>query len=270
MNVIRNPLLGLILLLGAGQAGAADLNCHGAPNVEELRYAWHLRGGLGWVAGFVFPSSGVGDLKTTYPKAGQHQVESELLITAKEGVSGGFYAYQSQMDDAGLRTATTYHGYAWGKKSRKERTVFDYGAKVARSHKETPDKVEDKVRPIPPESLADGSLRDILTAIYFLRQNATSIKGAITTSVYSDGKDYAVVFRPIGRSTFTVGNQRYSAIGFEITDAPGGKKFPGGIRVWVGEDSRRIPFRIEIQQSSLASLQLDLQSIEACTFMQGR
>ena len=37
--------------------------------------------------------------------------------------------------------------------------------------------------------------------------------------------------------------------------------------VWVSDDQRRIPFRIEIQQS-MASLQLDLQSVEACAFMQ--
>jgi hypothetical protein len=37
--------------------------------------------------------------------------------------------------------------------------------------------------------------------------------------------------------------------------------------VWVSEDQRRIPFRIDIDQS-MGSLQLDLKSVEACAFMQ--
>ena len=36
--------------------------------------------------------------------------------------------------------------------------------------------------------------------------------------------------------------------------------------MWLSEDERRIPFRIEIAES-FASLQLDLQSIEACAFL---
>ena len=61
--------------------------------------------------------------------------------------------------------------------------------------------------------------------------------------------------------------KQINAIGFEIVDAPGGRKWPGGIKVWVSDDERRIPFRIEIQQS-MASLQLELQSVESCAFMQ--
>jgi hypothetical protein len=251
-----------VLLLCAATSRAAELNCHGPANVEEFRYTWRLRGGLGWIAGLVFPRTGVGNLKTTYPQDGAEGINSELLITAPEGKSGGFYAYESQMDDKGQKTLMTYHGYAWGKKARKERTVFDYVKRLARIRKETPEKIEDKVKPLPPEQL-----RDVLTAIYFLRQHAAEIRGPVQTSIYSDGKEYPVVFRPAGTQAFTIEGQRVQAVGFEIVDAPGGKKWPGGVKLWLTNDARRIPLRIEIQQS-LASMQLDLQSVEACAFMQ--
>jgi linoleoyl-CoA desaturase len=74
-------------------------------------------------------------------------------------------------------------------------------------------------------------------------------------------------FRPAGRKTFTIDGKRVGSLGFEIVDAPGGKEWAGGIKVWLSEDARRIPFRIEISQS-IASLQLDLKSVESCAFMQ--
>lgn len=243
-------------------AQAAELNCHGASNVEEFRYSWRLRGGLAFVAGFMFPTSGVGNLKTTFPRAGeQPTINSELLITPTDGRSG-FYVYESQMDTAGEQTLMTYHGYSWGKKSRKERTIFDYVKRLARMRKETPDKVEDRVKPLPPEQL-----RDVLTAIYFLRQNAGTMRGPLETTIYSDGNEYPVIFRMAEHRTFEISGARVDATGFEIVDAPGGKKWPGGIRVYLSNDARRIPFRIEIRQS-MASLQLDLQSVESCAFMQ--
>jgi hypothetical protein len=257
---IRTLVLGLTLLAASGSAFAADLNCHGASNVEEFRYSWRLRGGLSWVAGFVFPTSGVGNLKTTYPKAGEHQIDSSLLITPTDGRSG-FYVYESRMDDIGDKTLMTYHGYAWGKKARKERTIFDYVKRLAHIRKETPEKIEDKTNPLPPQQM-----RDILTAIYFLRQNAATIKGPIATNIYSDGKQYPVIFRPASAKVFTIENKQVNALGFEIVDAPGGKKWPGGVKVYLSDDARRIPFRIEIVQS-MASLQLDLQSVESCAFM---
>src|SRR4051812_13415624 len=127
--------ISLFVLLGALSASAAELNCHGPANVEEFRYTWRLRGGLGWIAGLVFPRTGVGNLKTTYPQDGGDGISSSLLITAPEGTSGGFYAYETQMDDKGQKTLMTYHGYAWGKKARKERTVFDYVKRLARIRK---------------------------------------------------------------------------------------------------------------------------------------
>lgn len=260
---IRTAFAALVLLAGAAAAPAADLHCKGPGNVEEFRYTWRLRGGLSWVAGFMFPTSGVGMLRTTYPRGNEQNISGELLITPVSGSANGFYTYETQIDPSG-KTAMTYHGYSWGKKSRKERTLFDYAKHLARIRKETPDKIEDKVKPLPPEEM-----RDVLTAIHYLRANAPRITQPITTVIYSDGNEYPVIFRPVEHRPFNIGTQKVDALGFEIVDGPGGKKWPGGIRVWVSNDGRRIPFRIEIRQS-MASLQLELQSVEACGFMGGQ
>jgi hypothetical protein len=256
-----------LAVVGALSARAAEMNCSTpVSNVEEFRYTWRLRGGIGWLAGLMFPNRGVANFKTVYPTGTAREISSELMMTADSGKDGGFYTYESQMDETGSRTFMTYHGYAWGKKARKERTVFDYVKKLARIHRETTEKVEDRVKLIPPSSLQDSSLRDVLTAIYFLRQHASQIHAPITTNIYSDGKDYPVIFRPAGRAVYTISGQKTNALGFEIVDAPGGKKWPGGVRVWISDDARRIPFRIEISES-VASMQLDLKSVESCAFM---
>jgi Protein of unknown function (DUF3108) len=260
MKPIRNSILVLAFVCVVPTAGAVDLNCHGPANVESFRYAWKLRGGLSWIAGIMFPTSGVGELKTTYPSPGRNFIDSSLLITASG--KGGFYAYETQMDPSGARTQMTYHAYVWKDKSRKERTLFDYNSGVARLHKETPEKQWDKTDPIPAGSFHDG-----VSAIHYLRQNAATIHGPVTTNIYSDGKSYPVIVRPADRRLFALGAQQIGASGFEFVDAPGGRKWPGGMKIWISDDARRIPFRIEIIQS-MASLQLDLQSIDSCAFMQ--
>src|SRR4029077_10824630 len=108
MKPIRHSILALALACAIPTAGAVDLNCHGPANVESFRYAWKLRGGLSWIAGIMFPTSGVGELKTTYPSAGRNFIDSSLLITAS---ASGFYAYETQMDPSGGRTLMTYHAY---------------------------------------------------------------------------------------------------------------------------------------------------------------
>lgn len=272
MNVTRKALpkrmteLAAILMIVAAPAFATDLNCRGEENVEEFRYSWRLRGGVRFLAGLVFPTSGVGNLRTVYPSGTDGSIHSELLITAPNGKQGGYYAYESDMDEGGAKTLMTYHGYAWGKKSRNERTIFDYVKRLARIRKQTPDEVQDRVKKLPE---SDEQFRDILTAIHYLRQNAPSITKPMQTTIYSDGKEYPVIFRPGLRRTFVIAGQQTAARGFEIVDAPGGKKWPGGVKVWLSDDERRIPFRIEIQQS-VASLQLDLQSVEACAFLVAR
>jgi hypothetical protein len=262
MRVIRGLLLCLMIAAVPAFADAADVNCKGPGNVEEFRYSWKMRGGLAWVAGLVFPTSGVGKLKTTFPQASDQAITSQLLIQANDQRSG-FFVYESEMDQTGEKTLMTYHGYAWKNKSRKERTIFDYIKRIAQIHKETPDKQWDRT-----EALPADALRDVLTAIFFLRQNATTIQLPITTRIYSDGRSYPVTIRSADRRTFNIEGQQVNALGFEIVDAPGGsRKWPGGVKVWVSEDQRRIPFRIDIDQS-MGSLQLDLKSVEACAFMQ--
>jgi hypothetical protein len=268
MTVFRTTTAALLLAAAAG-AYAAQSNCGaGSPHVEQFRYSWRLRGGLSWVAGVMFPTSGVGELKNVYPSGGQQNIKSELLITTNSNEKkSGFFVYESEMDTAASKTLMTYHGYSWGNKSRKERTVLDYLKRLAHIHRETPDKTEDKVKPLTAETMPGNTLRDVLTAIYYLRQNADNIKGPITTNIYSDGKSYPVIFRPAERQQFVIDGRRVSALGFEIVDAPGGKKWPGGVKVWLSEDERRIPCRIEIRQS-FAALQLELSAIDSCAFMQ--
>jgi hypothetical protein len=252
-------LLAAAALLIAANASAVDLNCNGPSNVELFKYSWRLRGGLSWVAGLVFPTAGVGEMKTTFPKEGEKLIDSSLLLTSKVP---GFYAYETQIDETTQKTMMTYHGYAWKNKSRKERTNFDYVKKQAVIHKETPEKQWGSTEPLPPDQI-----HDIVSAIYYIRQNAATIKGPVMTNIYSDGDLYPVILKPAERRVFSIAGQNVGALGFAIVDAPGGRKWPGGVKVWISEDARRIPFRIEIQQS-MASLQLELTSVESCAFMQ--
>lgn len=256
MHMTRKALAVVLVALASASASAADFDRDA--NVEELHYSWRLRGGVRFLAGLLFPTSGVGNLRTVFPTAEDEAIHSELLITAPNGRAGGFYAYESDMDDSGSRTLMTYHGYAWGKKSRNERTVFDYVKRLARIRKQTPEGIENRVKPLP----SQDETRDILTAIHYLRQNAHAINAPIETRIFSDGKEYPVIFKPGARNaTINIDGRKTPVMAFEIVDAPGGKKWQGGVKVWLSADDRRVPVRIEIQQS-IASMQLDLQAIE--------
>ena len=260
MKIIRKIVIALTMVVSAS-AFAANAGAANPGSVEDFRYSWRLRGGVRLLAGLMFPTSGVGTLRTTF---GGDTIHSELLITAPDGKQGGFYEYESQMDER-AKTLMTYHGYAWGKKTRNERTVFDYVKGLARIRKQTPEEVENRVKKLPAET---DQYRDILTAIYFLRQNAKTMNAPMTTTIYTDGRAYPVIFRPGESKPFKVEGKTVNARAFHIVDAPGGKKWSGGVTVWVTNDDRRVPVRIEIQQS-IASLQLDLQKIESGALLAG-
>lgn len=221
-----------------------------------------MRGAVRFLAGVLFPTSGHGNLRTTFGST----VRSELLLTAPSGRQGGFYEYQSEIDLKHSRTLMTSHGYAWGNKSRSERIVFDYVKRLVRIHKRTPEETEHRVKKLPERG---EELRDILTAIYFLRQNADGIGAPLQTTIYSDGKEYAVVFRPGEERSFAIGGRPSVARAFHITDAPGGREWPGGVTVWLTTDERRLPVRIEVEKS-VAAVQLDLVSMTDCRALQAQ
>jgi len=249
------------VLLIASSLSAEPLthSCAPGAGTEELHYSWKLKGALSWIAGLRFPTSGVGALKTVESTAA-NVVDSQLLITSRKS-SDGFYVYQSQMDSTGAKTLMTYHGYSWGSSHRNERTHFDYLKRLLRVRKESSDDgVENKVKPLPPQDM-----RDVLTAIYYLRQNAGHITAPVQSQVFSDGKLYTVVFSPSGHKTLGLGSASVPALGYRISAGSGTqKKFPGEVIVWLSNDARRIPLRIEVQQN-LASLELNLQSVDDCS-----
>lgn len=244
-------LAGSILFTSIAAAAAGPPVSIGA--TEDLRYTWRLRGGLAWIASLRFPTSGEGQLITTHQRQSPPTVATELKITSTE--SNGFYLYQSQIDERNIRTLMTYHGYTWGEKSRNERTFFDYVKRLARIRKETPDAVEHKVRPIPPREM-----KDVLTGIYFLRQRAATITEPLLSEIYSEGKIYPVLYRPEGREVIEVRGKKVQTSTFRITAAPGAdRKWPGGVKVWLTDDERHVPVRLEIHRS-FATLRLDLTS----------
>ncbi|HEY5610174.1 MAG TPA: hypothetical protein VIL97_03125, partial [Thermoanaerobaculia bacterium] len=131
MKRVQAALL-LALALGVASEAFAKPTPVVAPGaVEEFRYSWRLRGGLAWIAGLRFPTSGFGSLRTAHPVEGESYIDSELLITSANA-RDGFYMYQSHIDPAGDKTLMTYYGYAWGQKKRNERTLFDYIKRLAR------------------------------------------------------------------------------------------------------------------------------------------
>ena len=119
----RTMVWGVMFVLSPAAALAADNDCDGSSNVAEFRYSWCIRGAIRFLAGLMFPTAGVGNLKTTYPKEGEHSISSKLLITRSNG-EAGLYPYESQMDEAGRKPLMTYSCYSCGYKNRKVLALF--------------------------------------------------------------------------------------------------------------------------------------------------
>lgn len=248
-RLLRVTLL-VAVFAGASASWAGEAT---APSTEQYSYSWRLRGALSWIARLAFPTSGVGELRNV--RTSSSAMESQLLITST-GSKEGYYVYKSEIDPSLQRTLMSYHGYSWGGKTRKERTIFDYNRKIALIREEEPDEVENREKP-----LSGPNMRDVLTGIHYLRENADRINAPFRADIYSDGKMYPVVFKPTERATYKFNGRQIPARTFLVTAAPGStKKWPGGLKLWLSDDARNMPLRIEIQRG-LASLQLDLKSI---------
>ena len=214
-------------------------------SAETLQYNWSLHGGLSWLAGFRFPTSGEGLL--TSSTAGEN-VTSTLRITSQKDPSATLL-YESTMTPAGDRTFTSAEGYTWRESKRHVRSFFDTVKQMLHIEKTTQKGTEQQVKP-----WTSGDVRDVLTAIQFLRVHVTDISGPIASTVYSSGKAYPVVITPLGftRLDDTL-TQR-----FKIEAAPGAAaRYPGEVRLWISTDGRHVPVRIELAQK-YATMRLDL------------
>src|SRR5712691_2436128 len=90
-------------------------------SAETLQYRWSLRGGLSWIAGFRFPTSGTGLL--TQAASGPN-LTSSLRITSPDEPSAAM-TYESTMVPTGDKTLASAEGYDWRDKTRHVRSFFD-------------------------------------------------------------------------------------------------------------------------------------------------
>jgi hypothetical protein len=214
-------------------------------SAETLQYNWTMRGGLSWVAGLRFPTSGVGFLTQTENGA---QVTSTLRITSPKEPSAAM-VYESTMLASGDKTFTSAEGYTWQQSRRHVRSFFDTVKHLLRIEKTTPKGIEQQVKP-----WTDGEVRDVLTAIQFLRVRGAEIDGPVQTNVYSNGTAYPVVITSIG--TAMVNRTRTTQFRIEAAEGAAAK-YPGEVRLWISADERRVPVRIELAQR-FATVRLDL------------
>lgn len=210
---------------------------------ERLQYTWSLRGGLAWLARIAFPTSGTGTLET---KSGEN-VTSRLSIVSK----GASAYYASMMTLDGARTFSSEDGYQYNNRFEHHRVTFDYVGGVAHVEERSDAGVEQKVR-----TLKSPAAQDVLTAIYYLRQNAEAITARREATVYTGGKGYPFIFTPEPATQLRIGKVTHDVRPFSIAPADGQKK--GAVRVWLSKGPDAVPVRIELQQN-YATLRLDLQ-----------
>lgn len=220
---------GLTALLATSAAAAP------VTGVERLHYKWSLRGALSWIARAAFPTSGTGVLETT----GGSSVSSRL--TVGDPKRGAHIFYESNMTTGGQKTLTSSDGYVWRDHDRKQFVTFDYLRRLARVEKNTEDGHERKVR-----KLTTDTPKDVLTAIYYIRQNVGSFTGARQTEIYSGGKPYSFVISPQPATMLKVSSKLLRVRPFLIE--PVDKKRGGSVRVWISDDARNLPVQIEIQR----------------------
>jgi hypothetical protein len=257
-NLMKRALLTALMIIipfGGARATTAHADCPTPGDTEKVHYTWRLRGGLSWIAGIAFPSSGTG-LLTTVEDPGNGRVATELMIRGG-GSRGDFYRYESEIERKHLRTTMTYHGYSWGRKKKEERTRFDYVKNTARFWQRSSKREADRTET---QAIPDQPLRDVLTGIYYIRANAERIRKPMNAEIYSDGSLYPVIYKPLGSDTLRTGGRTVPIRGFEITARPGDQdRWPGGVVVWLTHDEHAIPVKISIHQS-LLSLQLEFAS----------
>lgn len=229
--MIRKTLTALTLaVMLASNAVAAP-----PAGVERLHYKWSLRGALSWLARMAFPTSGTGVLETI----GGSAVSSRLTVGAPKTNARIFY--ESRMTNDGGRTLSSSDGYKWRDYDRQQFVTFDYISSLARVEKTSEEGRETKVR-----KLTSDEPKDVLTAIYYIRQNLAAFQAPRRTEVYSGGKPYPFIISPRPVTTIKVASKPVRVRPFVIE--PLDKRQQGRVRVWFSDDGRTLPVQIEIER----------------------
>jgi hypothetical protein len=123
--------------------------------------------------------------------------------------------------------------------------------RITRVQKQDDEGTEVKVR-----QLASTTPQDVLTSIYYLRQHADEVTAPRTMQIYTGGKPYLFRVVPQPVTTTKIDTRTYRVRPFTLTPLTEGKR--GEVRVWLSEDERRIPVRIEMEQK-YGTLKLDVK-----------
>jgi hypothetical protein len=136
--------------------------------------------------------------------------------------------YESYMDTTSLYSVRYEKHVREGKFKRDEAVDFDQIAHRA--------VYKDKTVPIPPRT------QDVLSAMYYVRTLPLEVGQSIAIANHTDGKNYPLVVKVLGREHVKVDAGEFDCIIVEpILRGPGVFTQQGRLTVWLTDDRRRMP-----------------------------
>jgi hypothetical protein len=136
--------------------------------------------------------------------------------------------YESYMDTTALHSLRYEKHVREGKFKRDDAVDFDQAGHRA--------VYKNKVVPIPPRT------QDVLSALYYVRTLPLEVGQAISIANHTDGKNYPLVVKVLGREHVKVDAGEFDCIIVEpILRGPGVFNQQGRLTVWLTDDRRRLP-----------------------------
>ena len=136
--------------------------------------------------------------------------------------------YESYMDTTALHSLRYEKHVREGKFKRDDVVDFDQAGHRA--------VYKNKTVPIPPRT------QDVLSALYYVRTLPLEVGQAISIANHTDGKNYPLVVKVLGREHVKVDAGEFDCIIVEpILRGPGVFNQSGRLTVWLTDDRRRMP-----------------------------
>lgn len=136
--------------------------------------------------------------------------------------------YESYMDTTSLYSLRYEKHVREGKFKRDEAVDFNQA-----THRAV---YKDKTVPIPPRT------QDVLSALYYVRTLPLEVGQSISVANHTDGKNYPLVIKVLGREHVKVDAGEFDCIIVEpILRGPGVFTQQGRLTVWLTDDRRRMP-----------------------------